>query len=100
MTHIVCISEHILQSCSAFLGVHTYLFLTCTFYCAAYHHVFSSTAKILEGRVSSASKNVHADDRLESILHKLTVQDLIQESAECLQTESIKHIKPYTTWSV
>lgn len=49
--------------------------------------------------MSSASENAHADDRVESILHKLIVQELIQEGAECLQTESIKHIKPYTTCS-
>lgn len=77
-----------------------YLFLTCTFCCAAFHHVFSSPAKILKGRMSSANSNAHADGRVESILHSLTVQDLIQEGAECLQTEAKKHMKPYTTWSV
>jgi len=36
----------------------------------------------------------------ETFLHKLTIKDLVQEGAECLQTESIKYIKPYITWSL
>ena len=63
MTHIVCISENILESNFAFLGVHKCLFLTCPFCCAAYHHVFSSPDKILKGSMSSASKNACANDR-------------------------------------
>lgn len=32
LTHIVCISEHILESCFAFLRAHSHLVLTCTFF--------------------------------------------------------------------
>lgn len=97
---LIGISGHILESCFSFLGVYMCLFSTCTFCCAFYRHVFSSPPKTVKGGMSSASKNCHVDDRVESILHKLTVQDLIQNGAGCLQAESIKHIKPYTTWSL
>lgn len=46
--------------------------------------------------MSSARKNVHVDYGQ----NKLTVLVLIQEDAECLWAESIKHIKLYTTWNV
>lgn len=39
-----------------FGGVHTCLFLTYTFCCAAYHHVFSSPANILKGRIVQPAK--------------------------------------------
>lgn len=46
--------------------------------------------------MSSARKNVHVDYGQ----NKLTALVLIQEDAECLWAESIKHIKLYTTWNV